>query len=76
MSREPGKPLVLISGLGYPAWQWNRMLPFLSQHFQVITFDNRGVGGTDKPAGPYTAGLLAADTAGLLDALGHRQPRW
>lgn len=65
-----GTPLVLISGLGYPAWQWKRMLPHLSPHFQVITFDNRGVGGTDKPAGPYTAGLLAADTAALMDALG------
>ncbi len=65
-----GTTLVLISGLGYPAWQWRRMLPFLTRHLQVITFDNRGVGETDKPVGPYTAGLLAADTAGLLDALG------
>jgi len=64
-----GTPLILISGLGYPAWQWHRMLPFLTRHLQVITFDNRGVGKTDKPAGPYTAELLAADTAGLLDAL-------
>lgn len=65
-----GTPLILISGLGYPAWQWNRMLPYLTSHLKVITFDNRGVGGTDKPAGPYTAGLLAADTAALMEALG------
>ncbi|HEY3475632.1 MAG TPA: alpha/beta fold hydrolase [Anaerolineales bacterium] len=65
-----GKPLVLISGLGYTLWQWHRMVPFLKEHFQVITFDNRGVGQSDKPAGPYTAQMLAADTAGLLDALG------
>ena len=65
-----GQPLVLISGLGYPLWQWHKMVPFLAEHFQVITFDNRGVGQSDKPAGPYTAQLLAADTAGLLDALG------
>lgn len=65
-----GTPLILISGLGYPAWQWHRMLPYLVKHFKVITFDNRGVGESDKPVGPYTAGLLAADTAGLLDALG------
>jgi 3-oxoadipate enol-lactonase len=65
-----GQPLVLISGLGYTMWQWHRMVPFLEKHFQVITFDNRGVGQSDKPAGPYTAQLLAADTAGLLDALG------
>jgi 3-oxoadipate enol-lactonase len=65
-----GQPLVLISGLGYSGWQWHKMVPFLAEHFQVITFDNRGVGQSDKPAGPYTAQMLAADTAGLLDVLG------
>ena len=65
-----GAPLVLISGLGYPLWQWQRMTPYLEKRFQVIAFDNRGVGQTEKPAGPYTAQMLAADTAGLLDALG------
>jgi pimeloyl-ACP methyl ester carboxylesterase len=65
-----GSPLVLISGLGYPAWEWHKMAPLLAEKFQVITFDNRGVGQSDKPAGPYTASMLAADVAGLLDALG------
>lgn len=65
-----GKPLVMISGLGYPLWQWLKMTPYLAKHFQVILFDNRGVGQSDKPTGPYTAQMLAADTVGLLDALG------
>src|SRR5512141_244911 len=65
-----GKPLVLISGLGYSLWQWHKMVPYLAEHFKVITFDNRGVGQSDKPSGPYTAQMLAADTVGLLDALG------
>jgi pimeloyl-ACP methyl ester carboxylesterase len=65
-----GPALVLISGLGYPQWQWHKMVPFLAEHFQVITFDNRGVGETDKPAGPYSAQLLASDTVALLDELG------
>lgn len=69
-SHGEGRPLVLISGIGYTNWQWHRMLPFLARHFQVITFDNRGVGQSDRPAGPYTAHILAADTVGLLDALG------
>lgn len=64
-----GKPLVLISGLGYSSWQWHKMVPLLAERFQVVTFDNRGVGQSDKPAGPYTAQMLAADTVGLLDAL-------
>jgi pimeloyl-ACP methyl ester carboxylesterase len=65
-----GKPLVLISGIGYPLWQWHKMAPYLAEHFKVVTFDNRGVGQSDKPAGPYTAQMLAADTVGLLDELG------
>jgi len=65
-----GKSLVLISGLGYTLWQWYRMVPYLAEHFRVITFDNRGVGQSDQPAGPYSAQQLAADTVGLLNELG------
>jgi pimeloyl-ACP methyl ester carboxylesterase len=64
-----GQPLVLISGIGYTQWQWHLMVPLLASHFRVITFDNRSVGQTDKPEGPYSAHTLAADTVGLLDAL-------
>ena len=65
-----GMPLVLISGLGYPLWQWHLMVPYLEKHFQVITLDNRGSGQSEKPAGPYTASMLAKDAVGLLDVLG------
>lgn len=64
-----GEPLLLIAGLGYDRWMWHRMIPGLAENFQVITFDNRGVGGTDKPPGPYTAQLLADDVAALLGEL-------
>ena len=64
-----GAPLLLISGLGYNLWQWHKMVPGLAEQFRVITFDNRGVGQTDAPAGPYSAAMLAADTAVLLQAL-------
>jgi pimeloyl-ACP methyl ester carboxylesterase len=68
-----GDPLVLINGLGYDLWMWHKMIPGLAKYFQVVAFDNRGVGQTDKPEGPYTAQMLADDTAGLLEALGiHR----
>jgi pimeloyl-ACP methyl ester carboxylesterase len=68
-----GAPLVLISGIGYDRWEWHKMVPGLAEHFTVIVFDNRGVGQTDKPAGPYTAQLLADDTAGLIQALGYER---
>lgn len=66
-----GEPLVLISGIGYDRWEWHKMTPGLAEYFTVIVFDNRGVGQTDKPAGPYTAQMLADDTAGLIRALGY-----
>lgn len=65
-----GEPLVLIPGLGYDGWMWHKMIPGLAERFQVISIDNRGAGRSYKPAGPYTAGMLAADVAGLLDDLG------
>lgn len=65
-----GTPLVLLAGLGYSGWQWHKMAPLLALHGQVILPDNRGVGRSSKPPGPYTATMLAADTVGLLDALG------
>ena len=65
-----GEPLVLIPGLGYGGWMWHRMIPGLAEHYQVISIDNRGKGRSDKPPGPYTARMLAADVVGLLAALG------
>ncbi|HSJ56039.1 MAG TPA: alpha/beta fold hydrolase [Anaerolineae bacterium] len=65
-----GEPLVLIAGLGYDLWMWHKMVPGLAQRFQVIAFDNRGVGRSARPAGPYSAQMLAADTVNLLDVVG------
>ena len=65
-----GPPLTLIMGLGCSARQWQWMLPVLSSSFQVITFDNRGVGRTSKPDMEYTTDLFAEDACALLNTLG------
>lgn len=67
-----GQPVLLISGVGYGGWVWHKVVAELAQHYQVISFDNRGTGGSDKPDGPYTTAMLAADAIGLLEGLGLR----
>jgi len=65
-----GEPLLLIMGLGASIMGWSEQIPTFSREFQVIAFDNRGAGRSDKPAVRYTIALFADDTAGLMDALG------
>ncbi|HEV3334597.1 MAG TPA: alpha/beta fold hydrolase [Bryobacteraceae bacterium] len=65
-----GDPLLLIMGLGYALEMWHRSRPLLSQHYRTIAFDNRGVGKSDVPAGPYTNAQMADDAAAVLDAAG------
>ena len=65
-----GPALLLIHGLGYARWGWEPVVEPLSRSFDVILFDNRGVGESDAPAGPYTAAQLAGDALQVLDEAG------
>jgi len=65
-----GPPLLLIMGLGYTHEMWHRTMPVVSQHFRTILFDNRGVGRSDMPPGPYPIATMAADAAAVLDSAG------
>lgn len=65
-----GEPLILIMGLGGDNFRWFRILPLLAENFKVLTFDNRGVGKTDKPDIPYTMKMMSDDVAGLMEAVG------
>jgi len=64
-----GEAVILISGLGGNANLWKRQVPPLSEHHEVIAFDNRGSARSDVPEGPYSIQTMAADTVQLLDAL-------
>lgn len=68
--RGTGDPLVLVSGFTMTKETWGPMVSELTRHFQVLTFDNRGVGETTPPCAPFTIADMASDTVGLLDALG------
>lgn len=64
-----GPALILIRGLGSSAVHWYAQVPALSEHFQVIIFDNRGIGRSSNDDEPFTINDLAADTVRVLDAL-------
>lgn len=64
-----GEPLLLIMGLGMDKRGWLLQIPFFANSFKTIAFDNRGVGKSDVPPGPYTTAEMADDAASLLQAL-------
>lgn len=61
-----GPPLLLIAGLGADSRAWATIKPLLTARYTVITFDNRGTGKSDVPAGPYTIPQMGADAAALI----------
>ena len=63
-----GAPILLIMGLGYASCMWQRARPALAQQYRTVAFDNRGVGLSDVPPGPYSIPTMAADAAAVLDA--------
>jgi 3-oxoadipate enol-lactonase len=68
---EGPETVVLVNGLADTLETWVlQMDALLAAGYRVLRFDNRGVGATDKPPGPYTTALFAADTKGLVDELG------
>jgi len=67
-----GAPLLLIAGLGSQMISWNDQFCELlaGRGFQVIRFDNRDAGLSTWMDAAYTLNDMAADAAGLLDAIG------
>jgi pimeloyl-ACP methyl ester carboxylesterase len=62
--------LVLVNGLADAKESWEAQIPAFAERYRVISYDNRGVGESPTPAGPYTSAQMADDLAGLVDALG------
>jgi 3-oxoadipate enol-lactonase len=65
-----GRRLLFINGSGGDLRQKPRFTDGpLVEHFEVLAYDQRGLGQTTRPAGPYTMAQYADDAAALLDAL-------
>jgi pimeloyl-ACP methyl ester carboxylesterase len=69
-SAGEGSPLLLIQGIGYGRWGWDPIMPGLAERYRVLRFDNRGIGESDKPPGPYTAAEMSADALHVMDEAG------
>jgi pimeloyl-ACP methyl ester carboxylesterase len=65
-----GRPLLLILGLGADVSEYAALIDQMATRCQVIAFDNRGAGRTDRPDAPYSIELMSGDAAGLMEALG------
>ena len=69
--RGTGEPLLLIMGMAGHHNTWGE--PFLEQlaeNFDVVTFDNRGIGESTDVPGQFTIVELANDAVALLEHLG------
>ncbi len=61
-----------------PTWaivharMWKFQVPYLARHFQVVVFDPRGNGRSDRPGdvGAYDRELVVGDAIAVLDAVG------
>ena len=68
--RGDGQPLVVINGFSSGQNALFILVHAFAKHYRIVTFDNRGIGGSDKPTGPYSMPMMAGDTIGLMDFLG------
>ncbi|HRH41727.1 MAG TPA: alpha/beta hydrolase [Pyrinomonadaceae bacterium] len=65
-----GEPLILISGFASGGWLWFRQIADLSKHFQIVTFDPRGISHSKLDENEtVTISQIADDVVKILDEL-------
>ena len=64
-----GVPVLLVHAWGETHRSFDRLVPLLAAQLRLVVPDQRGVGGSDKPADGYSLGQAADDLVELLDAL-------
>jgi len=67
---DGAETIVLINGLADDLTTWFAQVPdFLAKSYRVLRFDNRGIGKSGRPPGPYTTAMMAKDAKALVDHL-------
>lgn len=65
--RRDGTPVVLIQGLGMDSRGWALQRGAFGRRHRCIAVDNRGVGASDAPPGPYDLTRMAKDITQVMD---------
>ncbi|MGQ0523770.1 MAG: alpha/beta fold hydrolase [Betaproteobacteria bacterium] len=65
-----GHPLIFVSGLGGVGRYWEPQLPAFGARYRVVTYDQRGTGGSDKKQRSFSVDQMAREVVALMDALG------
>jgi len=65
-----GAPLLFLNGTGSTLETSALLIQPFTAAFDVLAHDQRGLGRTEIPPGPYSMADYAADAAALLDAVG------
>ena len=65
-----GHPLIFVSGLGGVGRYWEPQLKAFGARYRVVTYDQRGTGGSDKTQRRFSVDQMTAELVGLMDALG------
>jgi pimeloyl-ACP methyl ester carboxylesterase len=68
--RRDGAPLLLIMGLGADSRAWALQRMAFGRRHRCFALDNRGVGRSGKPPGPYSLEQMVRDAIAVLDAEG------
>jgi pimeloyl-ACP methyl ester carboxylesterase len=74
---DPSQPLLLfLHGFPEHAGAWDEIMPAFADRWQTVAPNQRGYGGSDKPAGveAYRAKLLVRDVLGLAAQLSPDRP--
>jgi len=70
-----GPTLLYLNGSGATLASTGMLLSPFGARFELVAHDQRGLGRTAVPSGPYSMADYAADAAGLLDHLGWERCR-
>jgi 3-oxoadipate enol-lactonase len=68
--RRDGEPVLLIQGLGTDSRGWALQRMAFGRRYRCYAVDNRGVGRSGRPPGPYDLSEMAGDALAVLDAEG------